>query len=156
MIKTPFFLNLEKCKWSFLTFLFNKEALEIKLVAGTWDVIFFQNVTDEFAKVGRERIGNVMKKLPRFKNVYKNTSYLSFFMKKTRSLWCFKVNGVTGKSLSEAHIFASTNPHKTTDCSLFMKIVSSEYLQDMSEQFLVQNMFCRCCERLKKIYLYQI
>ena len=32
----------------------------------------------------------------------------------------------TGKSLSEALIYSST-----TDCSLFMKIVSSEYLQNM-------------------------
>ena len=53
-----------------------------------------------------------------------------------------------------------------TDCSLFMKIVSSEYLQNMlSTQIvvfvlivrtiLVHNMFCRCCELLKKIYLYK-
>ena len=41
----------------------------------------------------------------------------------------YKLNGklsrITGKSLSEALIFASTNP-QTTDCSLLMKIVSSE------------------------------
>ena len=53
----------------------------------------------------------------------------------------------------------------TTDCSLFMKIVSSEYLQNMLctqivvfvltfRTILVHNMFCRCCELLKKIYLY--
>ena len=30
----------------------------------------------------------------------------------------------TGKSLSEALIFASTNHNMTTNCSLFMKIVS--------------------------------
>ena len=53
----------------------------------------------------------------------------------------------------------------TTDCSLFMKILSSEYLQNMLftkivvfvltlRTILVQNMFCRCYELLKKIYLY--
>ena len=36
---------------------------------------------------------------------------------------------VTGKSLSEALIFASTNPQY--DNRLFMKIVSSEYLKNM-------------------------
>ena len=43
----------------------------------------------------------------------------------------------------EALIFASTNPHYdelTTDCSLFMKIVSSEYLQNM----LCTQMVCFC------------
>ena len=40
-------------------------------------------------------------------------------------------NSCKGKSLSEALIFASTNPQYDTDCSLFMKIVSSEYLQNM-------------------------
>ena len=50
----------------------------------------------------------------------------------------------------------------TTDCSFFMKIVSSEYLQNMLctqivvfvltfRTILVHNMFCRCCELLKKI-----
>ena len=47
----------------------------------------------------------------------------------------------------------------TTDCSLFMKIVSSEYLRNMlCTQIvvfvffwhLVCNMICRCCELLKK------
>ena len=54
------------------------------------------------------------------------------------------------------------------DCSLFMKIVSSEYLQNMLctnccfcfvltfRTILVHNKFCRCCELLKKIYLYYI
>ena len=54
----------------------------------------------------------------------------------------------------------------TTDCSLFMKIVCSEYLQNMLytqivvfvltfSTILVYNMFCICSELLKKIYLYQ-
>ena len=53
----------------------------------------------------------------------------------------------------------------TTDFSLFMKIISSEYLQNMLctqivfvltfRTIKVHNMFCRCCELLKKIYLYQ-
>ena len=55
----------------------------------------------------------------------------------------------------------------TTDCSLFMKIVSSEYMQNMLctqivvfvltlRTILVHNMFCRCCELLKKVYLYKM
>ena len=55
----------------------------------------------------------------------------------------------------------------TTDCSFFMKIVSSEYLQNMLctqivifvcfltfRTILVHNMLCRCCKLLKRIYLY--
>jgi hypothetical protein len=42
----------------------------------------------------------------------------------------------TGKSLSEALIFASTNPQY--DDRLFMKIVSSEYLQN---NFAIHNNF---------------
>ena len=38
-------------------------------------------------------------------------------------------NNVPGKSLPEALIFASTNPQY--DDKLFMKIVSSDYLQNM-------------------------
>ena len=69
----------------------------------------------------------------------------------------------TGYSLSEALILASINPKY--DNRMFMKIVSSEYLQNMLctqiavfvltfRTILVHNMFCRCCELLKKIYLY--
>ena len=52
----------------------------------------------------------------------------------------------------------------TTDCSLSMKMLSSEYLQNMLctqivvfvltfRTILLHNMFCRCSELLKKIYL---
>ena len=52
----------------------------------------------------------------------------------------------------------------TTDCSFFMKILSSEYLQNMLctqivvfvltfRTIFVHNMFFRCCELLKKFYL---
>ena len=52
----------------------------------------------------------------------------------------------------------------TTDCSLFMEILSSEYLQNMLctqivvfvltfRTILVHSMFCRWCKHLKKIYL---
>ena len=46
----------------------------------------------------------------------------------------------TGESLSEALIFASTNPQY--DNRLFMKIVSSEYLQNMlCTQIVVFDLF---------------
>ena len=75
----------------------------------------------------------------------------------------------TGKSLSEALIFASTNPQY--DYRLFIvhencKLrIPAEYVVYTNCCFcfvltfrtiLVHNMFYRCCELLKKIYLYQI
>ena len=73
----------------------------------------------------------------------------------------------TGKSLSEALISASTNPQH--DDRLFIvhencKLrIPAEHVVYKNCCFcfvltfrtiLVHNMFCRCCELLKKIYLY--
>jgi hypothetical protein len=56
---------------------------------------------------------------------------LSYWMAHKLMRFCHEIFGssITGKSLSEALIFASTNPQY--DNRLFMKIVSSKYLQNM-------------------------
>ena len=74
---------------------------------------------------------------------------------------------ITGKSLLEALIFASTNPqydHKLfivhENCKLRIPaehVVYTNYCFCFVLTFrtiLVHNMFCRCCECLKNIYLY--
>ena len=74
---------------------------------------------------------------------------------------CIKVN------LCQKLLFLhQLTPNMTSDCSLFMKIVSSEFVQKMLctqivvfvltfRTILVHNMFCRYCKLLKKIYLYK-
>ena len=74
---------------------------------------------------------------------------------------------VTGKSLSEALIFASTNPQYDNrlfivheNCKLRIPAEHVVYTNCCFcfvltfRTILVHNMFCRCCELLKKIYLY--
>jgi hypothetical protein len=73
----------------------------------------------------------------------------------------------TGKSLSEALIFASTNPQYDDrlfivheNCKLRIPAEHVVYTNCCFcfvltfRTILVHNMFCRCCELLKKIYLY--
>ena len=83
--------------------------------------------------------------------------YLTLLLK----LYQIYTVSLTGKSLHQL------THNMATDCSLFMKIVSSEYLQSMLctqivvfvltfITILVHNMFCRCSELLKKIYLYDV
>ena len=75
----------------------------------------------------------------------------------------------TGKSLSEALIFASTN--QQYDDRLFivhenckLRIPAEHFVYTnccfcfvlTNRTILVPNMFCRCCQLLKKIYLYHI
>ena len=67
----------------------------------------------------------------------------------------------TGKSLSEELIFASTNPQYDNrlfivheDCKLRITAEHVVYTNLTFRTILVQNIFCRCCELLKKIYLY--
>ena len=75
----------------------------------------------------------------------------------------------TGKSLSEALIFASTNSQYDDRLFIFHEncklrtpaehVVYSNCCFCFALTFrtiLVHNMFCRCCELLKKIYLYEI
>ena len=76
-------------------------------------------------------------------------------------------NFTVSKSLSEALIFASTNPHY--DNRLFivhdnckLRIPAEHVVYTICcfcfvlkfRTISVLNMFCRCCELLKKIYLY--
>ena len=74
---------------------------------------------------------------------------------------------VTGKSLSEALIFASTNPQYDDrlfivyeNCKLRIAAEHAVYTNCCFcfvltfRTILLHNMFCRCCELLKKIYLY--
>ena len=73
----------------------------------------------------------------------------------------------TGKSLSEALIFASTNPQYDNrlfivneNCKLRIPAEHVVYTNCCFcfvltfTTILVHDMFCRCCELLKKIYLY--
>ena len=73
----------------------------------------------------------------------------------------------TGKSLSEALIFASSNPQYDNrlfiiheNCKLRIPAEHVVYpngcfcFVSTFRAILVHNMFCRCCELLKKIYLY--
>ena len=73
----------------------------------------------------------------------------------------------TGKSLSEALIFASTNPQYDNRLlivheSCKLRILTEHVVYTNCcfcfvltfRTILVHNMFCRCCELLKKIYLY--
>ena len=75
-------------------------------------------------------------------------------------------NFITCKSLSEALIFASTNPQYDQrlfivheNCKLIIPakhVVYTNccfYFVLTFRTILVDNMFCRCCELLKKIYL---
>ena len=73
----------------------------------------------------------------------------------------------TGKSMSEALIFASTNPQYDNrlfivheNCKLRIPAEHVVYTNCCFcfvltfRTILVHNMFCRCCELLKNIYLY--
>ena len=73
----------------------------------------------------------------------------------------------TGKSLSEALVFASTNPQYDDrlfivheNCKIRIPTEHGVYTNCCFcfvltfRTILVHNMFCRCCELLKKIYLY--
>ena len=99
-----------------------------------------------------------------FLRLQKKQDYKCFYL----SLHCyFYSHFFTGKSISEALIFASTNPQY--DERLFMKIenfnlrTSGEHDVYINCFFVltfrttfVHNMFSWCCELLKKIYLYII
>ena len=74
-----------------------------------------------------------------------------------------------GKSLSEALIFALSNPQYNDrlfivheNCKLRIPAEHVVYTNCCFcsvltfRTILVHNMFCRCCELLKKIYLYQL
>ena len=76
---------------------------------------------------------------------------------------------VTGKYLSEALIFASTNPQYDSRLFIFhenfqLRIPAGHVVYTNCcfcfvltfRTILRHNMFCRCCELLKKIYLYVI
>ena len=90
---------------------------------------------------------------------------LSKWEKKRNLLW--QTMKCTGKFLTEALIFASTNPQYDDWLFIelqvqYMKILSSNLRRKCCVQklfltfrtILVHNMFCRCCELLKKFYLY--
>ena len=77
------------------------------------------------------------------------------------------MQNITGKSLSEALIFALTNPQYDDrlfivheNCKLRIPAEHVVYTNCCFcfvltfRTILVHNMFCRCCELLKKIYLY--
>ena len=85
-----------------------------------------------------------------------------WFVKKWRHLVCRTGRrGCTGKFLSEAHIFASTNPQYDDRLFIelrvqYMKIASSEHGENMSRTCCVHKLFFVCVLTFRTIFVHNI